>query len=55
MRKTVEVLCVGLLSLAFLVDLADRVIALPFYNNLTKNEVETVCKELKDTLNNLSG
>jgi perosamine synthetase len=30
-----------------------RTIALPFYNNLTQSEIATVCKTLKQTLNNL--
>jgi perosamine synthetase len=29
---------------------AERTIALPFYNNLTKDDIATVCKTLKETL-----
>jgi perosamine synthetase len=31
-------------------EMAQRTIALPFYNNLTKDDVATVCRELKDCL-----
>jgi perosamine synthetase len=33
----------------------ERTIALPFYNNLSKEEVAVVCKTLSETLNELSG
>lgn len=32
---------------------AERTIALPFYNNLTKNEVAIVCKTLKETMDKI--
>jgi len=31
----------------------ERTIALPFYNNLTKDEVAIVCKALKEVLDNV--
>jgi len=35
--------------------ISQRTIALPFYNNLTRQQVETVCSALKTALNNLRG
>jgi perosamine synthetase len=30
---------------------SDRTFALPFYNNLTKDQIATVCRTLKEVLN----